>query len=251
MRIVHASDWHGSPRELPEADLYVFTGDMLLNYPVREKPMDRLRMDGSWGYRISPENEYQRQMSDVKHFVEAGGYRPYLGSPDAPVVCVRGNHDFIDIGHLFEGCNLVHEFVDNEVIEVLGLRVTGHRGIPYIFGSWNDEVKRDELLLRVKAMPVADLFLTHYPPLNVLDYAEASRTRGGPVVEHYGLEGMDFELEQKLFWDDGRTMDAVHCFGHIHEQGGLTKTRYIEDREFRLLYSNAATHFNVIDLETK
>lgn len=213
------------------------------NYPVREKPMDRLRMDGSYGWRISPENERQRQLSDAKHFVSEGGFRRFLGSPDAPILCVRGNHDFVDLAPLFEGCNLIHEFVNNEVVEVLGLRATGHRGIPYIYGSWNDEVDRDELLAKVKAMPVADLFLTHYAPGDNLDYEIMARGR----KEEYGLKGMMEEIERKVSVDDGeRIRDAVHMFGHIHGCGGQQKHRYVGDNGMQVCYSNAACHRNEI-----
>lgn len=224
-------------RDLPEADLYVFTGDMMPNFPVKEKPMDRLRMDGSWGYRIDPENERIRQGEVIKHFVRDGGFRKVLGSPDAPIICVRGNHDFINLADLFEGCNFVHEFVDNEVIEVLGLRACGHRGIPYIYGSWNDEVQRPDLLDRVRAIPSStagqiDLLLTHYPPSLVLDMEVDP---GNGRVDAYGLEGMSGIVFDKL------AIGGIHMFGHIHGSGG--RVEKVDDMTF----SNAATTFNVIE----
>ncbi len=237
MRIVHGSDWHWGFREVPEADLYVFTGDMMLNYPTTDKPKDRRRIDGSYGWRIDPENERIRQGEDIKHFVEAGGFRELLGSPDAPILCVRGNHDFVDIAGLFEGCNLIHEFVDNEVVEVLGKRVSGHRGIPHIYGSWNDEVQRPDLMDRCRAIPDGiDFLLTHYPPALVLDMEVSPNGR----VDAYGLEGMSYIVFNKL------NNNGVHFFGHIHGAGG--RTEVIEDPEFKMTFSNAATTFNVIDL---
>lgn len=224
-------------RDVPEADLYVFTGDMMDNYPTREGPKDRMRADGrSYGWRISVENERIRQGEAIKRFVAAGGFRKVLGSPDAPILCVRGNHDFVDLAGLFEGCNLVHEFVDNEVVEVLGLRACGHRGIPYIYGSWSDEVQRPDLLDRVRAIPAStagqiDLLLTHYPPSLVLDMEVSSNGR----VDAYGLEGMLGIVADKLS-DNG-----IHMFGHIHGAGG--RTEKIDDMTF----SNAATTFNVIE----
>jgi Icc-related predicted phosphoesterase len=237
MRIVHGSDWHWVFREVPEADLYIFTGDMMDNYPTREKPLDRLRIDGSYGWRISPENERIRQSEAIKHFVRDGGFRGILGSPDAPILCVRGNHDFVDLAALFEGCNLVHEFVDNEVIEILGKRVSGHRGIPYIYGSWSDEVQRPDLMDRVRAIPDGiDMLLTHYPPALVLDMEVSSNGR----VDAYGLEGMSNSVFNKL------NSGGLHCFGHIHGSGG--RIEKINDPEFSMTFSNAATTFNVIDV---
>jgi Icc-related predicted phosphoesterase len=235
MRIVHFSDWHWRFIKLPEADLYVCTGDMMMNYPVKDRPMDRLRIDGSYGYRISPENERIRQGEDVKHFLEAGGLRPYLGSPGAPIIAVRGNHDFIDLKHLFEGCNFVHEFVDNEVAEVLGLRATGHRGIPYIYGSWNDEVQRPDLMDRCRNIPdQVDLILTHYPPSLVLDQ-EVTGHGASYRVESYGLESMSHHVLHRL------NPNGMHMFGHIHGSGG--RLQHVDD----VIFSNAATTFNVLE----
>ncbi len=220
-------------RDVPEADLYVFTGDMMDNYPTREGPRDRMRADGrSYGWRISTENERIRQGEAIKHFVAAGGFRKVLGSPDAPILCVRGNHDFVDLANLFEGCNLVHEFVNNELVEVLGLKVSGHRGIPYIYGSWSDETQRPDLMDRVRAIPDGiDLLLTHYPPSLVLDMEVSSNGR----VDAYGLEGMLGIVAAKL------NVDGIHMFGHIHGAGG--RTEKIDD----ITFSNAATTYNVIE----
>lgn len=232
MRIVHASDWHWSFRDLPEADLYVFTGDMMDNYPVVDKYRDPWDIMGGSNWRISPENERIRQGEDVKHFVKEGGFRRFLGSPDSPVLCVRGNHDYIDLGRLFEGCNFVHEFVDNETVEVLGLKASGHRGIPYIYGSWNDEMDREALLLKVDAIPDGiDLLLTHYPPALVLDMEVKNKG-----VVSYGLSGMLKPVFNKV------NPNGVHFFGHIHGSGG--RTERVDD----MLFSNAATTFNVIEV---
>jgi Icc-related predicted phosphoesterase len=236
MRIVHASDWHWSFSKLPEADLYAFTGDMMMNYPVKDKPMDRRRIDGTWGYRIEPENERIRQGEDVKHFLSGGGFRQFLGSPDAPIIAVRGNHDFIDIGRLFEGCNFVHEFKDNEVVEVLGLRATGHRGIPYIYGSWNDEVQRPDLMDKCRSIPDdVDLILTHYPPNLVLDQ-EVTGHGASYRVESYGLEMMSHYVLHRL------RPKGVHMFGHIHGSGG--KVQHVDD----VIFSNAATTYNILEV---
>lgn len=219
MRIVHFSDWHWSfERSLPEADLYVCTGDMLDNYGIA-----RPAPGFPFGLAIEPEYEASRQRADVEAFVRARGFRRLLGSPDAPVVCVRGNHDFMDLAPLFEGCNLVHEFIANEQIEVCGLRVTGHRGIPYIMGTWADETPRPDLLDRFRAMPRADLYLTHYAPAGILD-------------ERLGLDGVASALARR------HTDDSfIHCFGHIHEAYGVAQFG-------SGVFSNAATTWHVIEV---
>lgn len=236
MRIVHGSDWHGFPQRCPEADLYIFTGDMLDNFPIAKF--------GAWGMeewpRIVPDHERKMQAKQLAQFKENGGMRRYLGSPDAPIVCVRGNHDFIDLAPMFEGCNLLHEFVDNELIEVGGLKITGHRGIPYIGGYWNDEMSKADLKDRYRAMPMADVYVTHYPPAGILDSSVPPGEEAGPGQsqymdpEHWGLEGFgDFLLY--------RGDRALHCFGHVHEHGGHL------ERHGTVWFSNAACNVNEID----
>lgn len=236
MRIVHFSDWHWKFKGLPEADLYVCTGDMYDNYPVVD------RSSGGRKWHIDPHREVELQLTDARVMVSQGGFRQLLGSPDAPIVCVRGNHDYADLAPLFEGCNLVHEFVNNETVEVLGKRITGHRGIPWIYGTWNDEFQKYRLQKRLDEMPKADVFLTHYPPADVLDFEMMARGR----IEHYGLDGMHEVMESKM-GDRG-----VHCFGHIHGCGGIVKEfgpgQIIGATGYLHTYSNAACHTNLIDL---
>lgn len=233
MRVVHFSDWHWSFVELPPADLYVCTGDFYDNYPkiVSEEashPYGTPRR--KWGIVPEWEREKQGEAADIV----APEIHKIFGNPDAPLLCVRGNHDFIDLRRLFAQCpNLVHEFIDNEVVELLGLKITGHRGIPRIFGGWSDEVERYTLLDRMRAMPHADVYLTHYPPSGILDSSipPGHDQRGSQL---YGLEGMGDHLIY-------RQTRALHCFGHIHEWGGMVVTHE------PVTFSNAACRFNVID----
>lgn len=206
---------------------------MLDNYPVvRREFASQPYHPGERFWTIDPVHDAEMQMKAVRNFVADGGMRRYLGSPDAPIVCVRGNHDFIDIGALFDGCNLVHEFVSNELIDINGFKVTGHRGIPFIYGTWNDEVRRPELLDRVRAMPDdCDLYLTHYPAKGLLD----TEVKRNGAVESYGLDGMAEVLLQKM------KVSSVHCFGHIHGSMGVRRLD-------SMVFSNAATGVNTIDI---
>lgn len=242
MRIVHFSDWHwgfvDDPESyrLPEADIYVCTGDMMDDYPSVDPYRDPWDIMGGSNWEIRPGNSRLRQTEAIKHYVKDGGFRPLLGSPDAPIVCVRGNHDFVDIGPLFEGCNMVHEFMRNEMIEVLGKRISGHRGIPHIYGTWNDEMDPSDLMDLVRGIPQdIDLLLTHYPPSLILD-AEVQ----GKGVRCFGLEGMSGVVFNRM------KPNGVHMFGHIHGSGGLLKEEGPE--EHRLTFSNASTKVNVIEV---
>lgn len=233
MKVCHFSDWHWNFQSLPPADLYICSGDMYTNFPVSVSRTE---------WCIDPERERRLQLIDVEEFVSQGGFHQLLGSPDAPIVCVRGNHDFIDLAPLFGGCNMVHEFIDNELIEVLGRRITGHRGIPRIYGSWNDEFDRSSLLNRVENMQQADIFVTHYPPAGMLDHETMARGR----IEKYGLEGMSESLGKKM----GHR--GLHCFGHVHGCGGMLKEtgpgQFDGLAGHMHVYSNAACNINMIEI---
>lgn len=222
MRIVHVSDNHWNLEKYPVADLYVWTGDILRNYPVKKV----MAYYSDW--TIDPAIERIKQKLAVSKFVrEAGGLQQYLGSPDAPIVAVRGNHDFIDIAPFFTGCNFVHEFVDNEVVSVnvAGelLSITGHRGVPTINGMWNDETPVPDLIDRQRRFPLdCDLYLTHYNPQGVLDEG------------HYGLPGMAMWMEFNL-----TKPHPIHLAGHCHKSHGSMKPG-------KVLFSNAATTWNLI-----
>ncbi len=116
---------------------------------------------------------------------------------------------------------------------MLGLKITGHRGIPFISGDWSDEESRADLKDRMRRMPPADLYLTHYPPAGVgLD---------GSDTAHYGLDAMaDHLVYRSLPWG-ALPPHQLHCFGHVHECGGRT------ERAGDILFSNAATTINVIE----
>lgn len=233
-------------QKLPEADLYICTGDMYANYPVmREEEVSQPFQPPVRYYAIDPAREPGFQRGAAASFIRMGGFRRFMGSPDVPVVLVAGNHDFIPLSFMFEDCNILHEFVNNELIEWNGVRITGHQGIPYIYGTWNHEMQIPDLQDRVRAMPDADIFVTHYPPQGILD-AEYSAL--GLMRASYGLGGMAQQLWNKVkyFENDNHgsyPTKALHCFGHIHGSGG----RVEETDGFH--FSNAAEAANVIDIE--
>lgn len=220
---MHASDWHWSFEKLPEADVYVFTGDFLPNFPTKRPPG---AATSRWGLTIDPPHERTMQTAAIQKFAESGGFRQYLGSPDAPIVCVKGNHDFVPLTPLFQGCGPVHEvMLDGIVFDVLGVKFTGIRGIPWIYGTWDDEEARPSLIRRVRQMPNASVYLTHFPP-------------GGIGLDGYPGSGWGLDEMLNVLLYRG---PALHCFGHIHECGG---------QAFKggdVLFSNAAMTYNVLE----
>jgi Icc-related predicted phosphoesterase len=220
MKLVHFSDWHlreiPTWRRLPPADLYVVTGDMLPDYPVFV-PDQGWRLDPNSG---ALQSEWIRQ---------SGGLRQCLGSPDAPVIVCRGNHDWTDLAPLFGG--EVYEIGEDAsiVFEVAGLRVGGCRGVRSINGLWADELDDPTFDERVQALPTdLDLIVTHSPPWGHLDEYPVGRSLGSKALTRH-LMKLSFTGKPPKAW----------CFGHIHESKG-----HKEVGETWL--SNAATTFKPV-----
>ena len=262
MRIVHISDWHGESNSLPEADLYVVTGDMLPNFctfqyemvdrsPLSINPLKVINWpanmhllgcaaakkpkDSAYVGRITdPADEFSKQNRFIDIELQKGGFRRHLGSHDAQVVVIRGNHDFVDLGRWFGGD--VFEFgADGTSFEFKGLKISGVRGINWIVGEWSDELTDPEWRDAMRLFPDdCDMLLTHAPPRNILDSSYGS---------HYGADILASYVHRRMIKsdEDGAKPLRAHFFGHIHEANGSENIEGI-------LFSNAATTHIVHDI---
>jgi len=217
--LCHASDWHGQTHPLPEADFYIFTGDMLPNGP---KHSEDPRFQEEWIAEHWPRGDFRKYV---------------LGNPGAPVVCVRGNHDFIDLIGLFEAPKTItHEIHWGDKFKIDGLTFAGSRGIKPIDEQqwWSDELGDAERRKAFEAIPNADIIITHQPPLGILDKAY------GMCL---GCDVLKSHLYMKPFYGNPNWVaPKAHLFGHIHECGGQTK--HIVG--LSTIFSNAATTYNLI-----
>lgn len=249
-RVVHFSDWHSEfDRKLPEADIYVCTGDMLPNFPeiiVDGKGYAKGTTSYLYGRDKIPlfvrpigrviHHDWEREMQ-TKWLAEhwpAGKFREkVLGNPTAPIVCVKGNHDFIALSHIFVGDGETHEIIDaSQVFEVNGLKFGGMRGINYICGEWDDELHQIDSYPCAAQIPSdIDVLVTHAPAQMVLDYAG----------DFYGMQCLRNYINRAVY--GGRKL--VHMFGHVHEAGG--RQVWLDDDK-RVLASNAARTHNTIEI---
>jgi len=186
---------------------------MLRNYPyywwITEA--EEVRCQGEW----------------IKQQKDSGGMRKYLGSPDAPLVIVRGNHDFVDLGPLFDGEYFEVSHDSTRVVEYCGLKIGGFRGVPPIGGQWSDEYPRGEMKRIIDLVPEVDILVSHAAPTNILSDCFGS-------VSYFNW------LEERS--SQQKHLPKLCCFGHIHESGPQR-----EDR-FGVIFSNASCGFCVIDL---
>jgi len=77
IKITHISDWHGAFRCVPEADVYVCTGDMLKNFIslYLDPYTDEARR------LVEPDHEGLMQR---RWMTEKGTMRRFLGNKEAP-----------------------------------------------------------------------------------------------------------------------------------------------------------------------
>ena len=230
VRIVHFSDLHSRAIELPKADVYVCTGDMAPNWPT----VDQDRGVGMFSRYIDKGKEHRLQTEWFAARGAEGFYRSKFGSPQAPVVCVRGNHDFADLAPAFSG-GTVHEVqVPEETFQLYGLNFGGFRGIREVspFHEWSDEMDPAELSQLAGRVPLdVDVLVTHVPCGGILDDYDG---------ENLGCYGIGNMINVREYGGSRRLM--AHMFGHIHERRGVLRVGEV-------VFSNAATGFNVIDLE--
>lgn len=224
--------------------MYVITGDMLPNYPdivkVNKVPGGMFDADpfgmfgGGLTRKINPAKEERLQLEwfKKKFTNKKRTLRHFLGSPDAPVFVVRGNHDFTFLAPMFGG--EVYEIGDPCLsYNACGLDVGGFRGINYICGEWSDETDPSKFYEIMRRLPKnLDMIISHSPPLNILD---------GKFNERWGVQAYAAWITDKLYTEE--KLPKLFCFGHIHSDNGILVW------DDGTTFSNAATTHQVIDIE--
>jgi Icc-related predicted phosphoesterase len=220
MRVLHISDWHARPtqaaatirfsrlHEEAPADLVLITGDMLANFTdvriARELRVERRRQRADW-----------LEMAQLFRGVW----------PKAELVAVPGNHDFCN--YAIKGLVRSFDRYEPKTMRVRGLRITGFRGVELFTGYWDGEFSDRYLDEMVKGLdPKADIVMTHLAPAGILDLVHETRAIG-----HHNLAA----------WA-ATSGPTLHCFGHVHECGGMTRL----DNE--TTFSNAACSYNWLEL---
>jgi Icc-related predicted phosphoesterase len=144
-----------------------------------------------------------------------------------PIACVDGNHDYVSLGTLLVEAGypgIVVNVNSDSVQDFLGFKVAGFREIPWIAGEWNGESTGPQMhsMADTALQTGCSLLLTHTPPKGILsgDYGCPSLTS----LLTYSPHSVRF-----------------HFFGHCHDEHGTVE-------EMDILFSNAATAINVVDL---
>lgn len=229
LKVAHISDWHVSresfPRELElaekeldgnEPDFLLITGDMIRN----------------WNYK-GRFNEGDKQRKLWEEMVDGFENR----FPYAEILAIRGNHDYCDLAS--PGI-IAFDEPEGKTVKIGKHVISGFRGVPFHYGTWNDEYNERALeVLCGRVPPETTILLTHAPPYGVLDAVNERVETETFVCEARRIGSVAIE---ELVHNSLPNLKA-HCFGHVHEQGGKSFT----NRGVR--YSNAACTLNYFELD--
>lgn len=185
MKVVCVSDLHGHLPEISDCDLVLIGGDLC---PLGSEP----------GYGGSVEAQ--------QDWLEGAFDNWLISLPATHIVGVAGNHDFIAEGRRGLMQSLSWTYLEDEAIEVEGLKIWGSPYSNFLPG-WVFMETDDKLAKRWEKIPDdTDILLTHGPAEGLLD-----KTLNG---DHPG----SISLRQRL-----RELQSLRLFvcGHIHEAYGI------------------------------
>lgn len=224
MKICHLSDTHLDTHDfnlivkLPYSDVYVFTGDTLTD------------VLGYSGVLTNFAKEKEESVHIQEEMLKTHNLREFFHIPNhKPVVCVRGNHDFIDIAPLFSGGPVTEIKNDWDQVRIEGVLFSGFRGVGPLCGFYSDEKDPLQWQDTFNNAPMDNhVIVSHTPPLGVLD----GEYNG---FGHYGCKEYTSYLSKRCYSD----LEPKAClFGHVHNQYGVIKIR-------DTIYSNAAIGNNL------
>lgn len=230
MRLLHFSDNHGSFPDFWKSidsnsiDAIVCSGDFFPNW--------------SFGFR---DIEIPRQESWLKSKMQT--IAEWLR--DKPFLFCGGNHDFITPCGLMKQAGLdVRDLNFRAIIgdqnrlqgvDFGGLRFYGSQWVPHWTGTWNYELSDLQMQLAIQEIMdnKPDVVVSHSPVYGLADKNYKGEYCGSRRWREWFNENDSKEMYPK----------AYLC-GHIHESSRLPFLW-----RHNMIYSNAATIYNIIDLK--
>lgn len=182
LRICHFGGWRGNSWKLPDADLYICTGNMFPNFYRKTGDRRLLRREEAIYYQA----RWQRT---------AGDYRQLLADPQASLFLVRGHLDLVHPKTLFSG--VVRELGPHPQLSLWeNFRISGFCGSRHAHPGWFGGQDMEELLARTAALPEhTDILVTHAPPVGLLSLVQRDdQTR---LDTQIGLPGVLDEVERR------------------------------------------------------
>ena len=211
-RIAHFSDLHGNLGPLllrnstETPDVWVCSGDVAPNFARGEAAVE-MPFQADW---------LQSQIADL--VTRLGG---------RPVVCVGGNHDYIDLAAILREHGVEAYNLDDGPVTVAGIRFAGFRAVPWIAGEWNGEAHDFRNMVEAALAADPEVLVTHAPPASILDDDNG-------CGHGHGIR----EITTALAYRPHNV--RAHLFGHIHARGGQVA------EEMGITFSNAAGTVNVL-----
>lgn len=199
-KVIATSDFHGTLPEIPECDILIIAGDLCPDFPSKAGKYELVDKGGGM----------QAQWLDTT-------FRRWVNDLSAKrILAIWGNHDFVgERRALWEHLELPVRFLQDETVEVEGLRIHGTPWVPGL-PRWAFHANSPALQARAEGIPRdLDILISHGPPYGVLDFVAP---QFGSC--HVGDTYLRHQLE--------RIRPQVVVCGHIHEQYG---SAYVEDKD--------------------
>lgn len=204
LTIGHFSDLHGNVNKLfavqnKVVDVWVCTGDFFPNSGYSPDPTSERQFQTNWLYADRSKG------SIIDRMVAMFG--------DTPVICVSGNHDYIDLTPELRSKGVQAHHITDEGVEVCGLTWAGFPEVAFIVGDWVGEVQRNALQQCVyhTMQSNPDVLVTHTPPAGILD-------NDGSCGHGHGCEA----ITTAIAYTEHQV--KMHLFGHIHACGRREET---------------------------
>jgi len=186
-----------------ESDVVVFSGDFLPD-PIQ--------------LGFSPSGILRQEM-----FLLDNKARIWEALDSRPFIYCQGNHDWINLDHLFYEKSYE---LKNTTLSLLEVNWHGFPNTPTL-SFWNHYTENFTLVFE-RIPKFADILVSHCPPKDILDEMYTG--------EHVGIEDLREQIEN--------TSIRLCMFGHIHEANGMIQIGKIR-------YSNAARSWRVIEFNSE
>ena len=202
VRVVVVSDTHNNHRRLciPEGDIFIHCGDLTNRGSAPE---------------LADVNEWLGELPHPHKLVICGNMDQRLESQPSRDARARFLTNSM--------------YLEDEAVEVAGLRVYGSPYTPKFCGSFQLATDLDADNKWAAVPGDLDILVTHGPPLGILDTVGRDQHAGCPQL----LKRVQVVQPQ------------YHFFGHIHEAGGQQMTRD------STTFVNAAQHVMVLDISPR
>lgn len=212
LRLLHCSDTHGVlyPLRATRVAAIVHSGDLFPTIGISASVRDR------------------KEARSQEQWIALNAERLERWTQGLPFLYCTGNHDYTDGEQQLRDAGINATCLNDRIVTFADLTVYGFPWTKFFTGCWNRELRSPEMSVRIAAIPVVDVLVSHGPMAGILD------------VNSYGEHCGCPQMERGIRWGAGVTPKA-YLHGHIHESHGTASYG-------GMIVSNAATTQHILEI---